>query len=61
MNADEVFFCGTGAELSPIISIDGKRIGDGKAGKATSMIRNFYFDIVRGINKKYSRWLTYVG
>ena len=60
MNADEVFFCGTGAELSPIISIDNKKIGDGKAGKATAMIRDFYFDIVRGKNKKFGKWLAYI-
>ena len=59
-NADEAFYCGTGKEISPIISIDGKRIGDGNAGKITMKIRELYFDIVRGKNKKYNKWLTYV-
>ena len=59
-NTDEAFFCGTGKEISPIISIDGKKIGDGKAGKITMKLENFYFDIVKGRNKKYIKWLTYV-
>lgn len=59
-NADEAFFCGTGKEISPIISIDSNKIGDGKPGKITMKIRDFYFDIVKGRNKKYRKWLTYV-
>ena len=59
-NADELFFCGTLTEVAPIASIDGKKVGDGKAGKITSRIKNEYYNVVRGNNKKYSKWLTYV-
>jgi len=59
-NSDEAFFCGTGKEISPIISIDNHKIGNGKAGKITSQLKDLYFDIARGRNKKYSKWLTYV-
>ncbi len=59
-NSDEAFFCGTGKEISPIISIDNIKIGNGKAGKITMRLKELYFDIVSGRNKKYSKWLTYV-
>ncbi len=58
--ADEVFLTGTAAEITPVISIDGKKIGDGKVGKITEKIRTIYSDIVMGKNKKYSRWITAV-
>ena len=56
--ADEVFLTGTAAEISPVISIDGKRVGDGKVGKITENIRKVYSDITMGKNKKYSKWIT---
>ena len=56
--ADEVFLTGTAAEISPVISIDGKKVGDGKVGKITENIRKVYSDITMGKNKKYSRWIT---
>ncbi|MBI2654504.1 branched-chain amino acid transaminase [Candidatus Woesearchaeota archaeon] len=59
-NANELFYCGTATEVAPIISVDGKKIGDGKAGKITLMIKERYIDIVRGNNKKYIKWLTFV-
>ena len=58
-SADELFFCGTATEVAPIIAIDGKRVGDGKVGRITSKICDKYSDVVRGKNKKYSKWLTY--
>ncbi|MDE1845402.1 MAG: branched-chain amino acid transaminase [Thaumarchaeota archaeon] len=58
--ADEVFLTGTAAEISPVISIDGKRVGDGKVGKITENIRKVYSDITMGKNKKYSKWITSV-
>ena len=58
-NADELFFCGTATEVAPIISIDGKTIGNGKAGKITSKVRDKYSDVVRGKDKKYKKWITY--
>jgi branched-chain amino acid aminotransferase len=57
---DEVFLTGTAAEITPVISIDGKKVGDGKVGKITGKIRTIYSDITMGKNKKYSRWITAV-
>lgn len=58
--ADEVFFCGTGAEIIPITMIDHNIIGNGNIGEYTRKIRELYFDIVRGYNKNYSDWRTLV-
>lgn len=59
-NADELFFCGTATEIAPIISVDDKKIGDGKIGSITSRLRDKYYDIVRGKDEKYGKWLAYV-
>ncbi len=56
--ADEVFLTGTAAEITPIISIDGKKIGTGKPGKITDEMMSAYSDIVAAKNDKYSSWLT---
>ena len=58
--ADEVFLTGTAAEITPVISIDGKKVGDGKVGNITGKIRTIYTDITMGKNKKYSKWITSV-
>lgn len=58
--ADEVFVCGTGAEVTPVIEIDHRQIGNGEIGEITSKIRSLYFDIVHGKNPKYANWLTKV-
>ena len=58
--ADEVFLTGTAAEITPVISIDGKKVGDGKVGKITEKIRTIYTDITMGKSKKYSKWITSV-
>jgi branched-chain amino acid aminotransferase len=55
---DEVFLTGTAAEITPVISIDGKKIRDGKVGEITGNIRKIYSDITSGKNKKYSKWIT---
>ena len=54
--ADEAFFCGTGAQVSPITKIDSREIGDGKVGQITKKIQNLYFEIVRGKLSKYKNW-----
>ncbi len=56
--ADEAFFCGTGAQVSPITSIDHRPVGDGKIGPVTQKIQNLYFDIVKGRIKKYKHWCS---
>jgi len=58
--ADEVFFCGTGAEVTPIRELDGRSIGNGKRGPITEKLQGLYFDQVHGRRKQYPEWLTYV-
>jgi len=58
--ADELFFCGTGAQVSPITQVDKKKIGDGKVGPITKKIQDLYFKAVRGEIKRYQSWLTLV-
>ena len=59
--ADELFFTGTAAEVTPIREIDGRQIGNGKRGPITEKIQTAFFDIVKGKNSAYDHWLTYVG
>ena len=59
-NSDELFYCGTATEIAPIASVDNKKIGNGEAGKITLRIKDAYMDIVKGRDKKYKKWLTYV-
>lgn len=56
--ADELFFCGTGAQIAPIIEVDRRPIGNGKAGEISTRIKDAYIDICRGDNPKYMKWLT---
>jgi len=58
--ADEIFLSGTAAEITPIIKIDKKKIGDGKVGNMTKLFMDTYSDIVMNKNKNYSKWLTAV-
>ena len=54
--ADEAFFCGTGAQISPIVNIDNRDLGDGKVGPISSEIQKLYFDVVKGRVPKYKKW-----
>jgi len=56
--AEEALLCGSGAEVVPIISVDKIPLGSGKAGPITQKIIKVYFEIVRGNNPKYFKWLT---
>jgi branched-chain amino acid aminotransferase len=58
--SDEIFYCGTGVQIPPIISVDNRAVGDGKPGKYTRKIQQIFFDIVHGKNEKYLHWLTEV-
>ena len=58
--ADEAFFTGTAAEVTPIREVDGRKIGEGKRGKITAKLQKVFFDTVQGKNKKYASWLTKV-
>ncbi len=58
--ADEAFFTGTAAEVTPIREVDGRKIGTGKPGNITKRLQSIFFDIVRGRNKNYESWLMKV-
>ena len=58
--ADEIFLTGTAAEITPIISMDSKKIGNGKPGKITKKMMQEYSDIVMSKNDDYIHWLTSV-
>jgi len=58
--ADELFFCGTAVEITPIRSIDKKEICNGKRGEMTTLIQTKYLDAVRGKSESYQDWLTRV-
>jgi branched-chain amino acid aminotransferase len=55
---DEAFFTGTAAEITPIVSIDNRIIGDGSPGPVTRKIRDQYFKVVLGKVDKYKNWIT---
>jgi len=56
--ADELFFTGTAAELTPIREIDGRIIGNGSRGPVTHAIQTRFFEAIRGKRPEYSSWLT---
>ena len=58
--AQEAFFTGTAAELTPIREVDDRIIGDGKPGPMTKELQTTFFDIVRGKNPEYREWLAYL-
>ena len=58
--ADEVFMCGTAAEVTPIRSVDGKQVGSGKRGPITERIQRLYFDLVGGKSEDKRGWLELV-
>ena len=58
--ADEAFFTGTAAEVTPIKDVDNYVIGDGKRGSITKQLQDAYFDVVYGRNKKYRDLLTFI-
>ncbi len=55
---DEIFFCGTGAQVAPVRSVDRRVIGDGKVGPISKKLQDLYFDVVQGKVKKYRHWCT---
>ncbi|MFQ5737080.1 MAG: branched-chain amino acid transaminase [Thermodesulfobacteriota bacterium] len=55
--ADEAFFTGTAAEITPISEVDRRKIGKGRPGPVTSEIQETFFDAVKGGNKDYGSWL----
>jgi branched-chain amino acid aminotransferase len=57
-SCDEAFLCGTGAQLSPIVDIDHRQVGNGEVGPITKQLTKLYFDTVRGKMPAYSDWVT---
>ena len=60
LTADEVFFTGTAAEVTPIREIDGRVIGNGSRGPITERLQSEFFRVVHGENKNYLDWLDFV-
>ncbi|MBI5041460.1 MAG: branched-chain amino acid transaminase [Gammaproteobacteria bacterium] len=58
--ADEAFFTGTAAEVTPIREVDGRMIGSGTRGPITTQLQATYFDLVHGRHAKHSEWLALV-
>jgi branched-chain amino acid aminotransferase len=57
--ADEVFLCGTGAQIAPVVSIDHNPVGNGEVGPISQRLQDLYFDVVRGNHPEYSQlWCT---
>ncbi|MGE5310465.1 MAG: branched-chain amino acid transaminase, partial [Nitrospirota bacterium] len=58
--ADEAFFTGTAAEITPIREVDRRTIGKGEPGPVTKKLQETFFQVVKGAKPEYQRWLTYV-
>ncbi len=58
--ADEMLFVGTGAEVTPVVSLDDRDIGTGKPGPITRQLQDLYFGVVRGKDGSYPEWRTVV-
>jgi branched-chain amino acid aminotransferase len=56
--ADEMFLCGTGVQISPVLELDHRLVGSGQMGPITRLLRDRYFDAVRGRLPAYRHWLT---
>jgi branched-chain amino acid aminotransferase len=56
--ADEAFFCGSGYEITPIVSIDRFPLGDGRVGPMTRRLSSAYMDLVRGVDRSHPEWRT---
>jgi len=55
---DELFFCGTGAQVAPVSSVDQRPIGNGTPGPISTKLQQVYFDVVMGKVPKYRKWCT---
>ena len=58
--ADEAFFTGTAAEITPVRELDARVIGSGKVGEMTKKLQEAFFALVNGENPKYAHYLTYI-
>jgi len=58
--ADEAFFTGTAAEVTPIRNVDGREIGSGSRGPITEKLQTLYFDQVHGRRKEHPEWISLI-
>ncbi|MGH7642319.1 MAG: branched-chain amino acid transaminase [Candidatus Dormibacteria bacterium] len=58
--ADEAFLCGTGVQIAPVTSIDGRQVGNGQSGEMTKQLQDWYLQVVRGEVEDFSSWRTAV-
>jgi len=58
--ADEAFLTGTAAEMTPIREVDNRKIGAGRPGPVTLDLQQAFFNVIKGQDKKYAGWLTYL-
>ncbi len=58
--ADEAFFTGTAAEITPIREVDDRKIGNGKPGPITELVQKVFFETIRGKNEQYKHWLKWI-
>src|SRR5579863_581701 len=57
--ADEIFLCGTGAQIAPVVKVDHRTVGDGNIGPISSALQKLYFEVVRGRKPEYRvQWCT---
>lgn len=57
-SADEIFLCGTGAQIAPVIEVDRRPVGSGSVGEIGRQMQELYFDVVRGRHPAYKEWCT---
>ena len=60
IDADEAFFSGTASEITPIVSLDDKKINNGEIGEITTQLKNIYMDIVLAKSDSHLPWLTFI-
>jgi branched-chain amino acid aminotransferase len=58
LTSDEAFFAGTGAEVTPLVEVDSRKIGNGKRGPLTTAIQKDFFDVVYGRTNSFAEWRT---
>jgi branched-chain amino acid aminotransferase len=58
--ADEAFFTGTAVEVTPVVEVDDRPIGEGKVGPITKKLQDRYFDVVKGKDETHPEWLTFI-
>lgn len=59
--AEEIFLCGTAAEVTPVLNVDKRYIGNGRGpGRVTSKIRDAYFNVVQGKDERFRKWLEFI-